>query len=551
LLADSYSALPRHEIARVSELLQSQLLQPINLTPVQPSLAESNLLILEGAGPSAPAFNEFNPLFTRNRLALQTSAVVGSNKTLGDEVVHSGVWDNFSYSLGQFHYETEGFRENNDLRQDIYNAFVQMNLTPKVSLQVEGRHRELEHGDILFKFHDPRFDRAPFSDTFRKELIMDTVRLGAHLSLSPASDLISSVIFQNTETQNEATTQGYIAEAQYLFRAPFWNIVLGGGYYASDETTRFQTINEFPECSETTFIDSEATACNVSHGNSYAYFHTQYPSNITWTLGLSYDRLNDETFGLHLEKINPKAGLSWHLTPNTALRLAAFRALKRSLFSDQTLEPTHVGGFNQFYDDRNGTLFWRYGIALDHKFSSNLFAGLELSKRELEVLIAGAGVTNKDEWEENLYRGYIYWAPAQKWSLNLSFEYEVFRNLGTELIELIPGKLTVASALSTETLYLPIALSYYHPSGLFGRVKATYANQTLTEVNNGDDFMIADAALGFRLPKRLGIITLEARNLFDEQFNFEDTFARSSTQDTVSLPFLPERSIFAKLSLAF
>jgi hypothetical protein len=71
LLADSYSALPRHDIARVSELLQSQLLQPINITPVQPSLAESNLLILEGAGPSAPAFNEFTPLFTRNRLSLQ------------------------------------------------------------------------------------------------------------------------------------------------------------------------------------------------------------------------------------------------------------------------------------------------------------------------------------------------------------------------------------------------------------------------------------------------------------------------------------------------
>ena len=35
-LADSYSVLPRHEIARVSELLQSQLLQPINITPIQP-----------------------------------------------------------------------------------------------------------------------------------------------------------------------------------------------------------------------------------------------------------------------------------------------------------------------------------------------------------------------------------------------------------------------------------------------------------------------------------------------------------------------------------
>ncbi|HYY15893.1 MAG TPA: tetratricopeptide repeat protein, partial [Gammaproteobacteria bacterium] len=62
-LADSYAALPRHEIARVSELLQSQLLQPINITPVQPQLAESRLFILQGAGPAQLSLNEFNPLF--------------------------------------------------------------------------------------------------------------------------------------------------------------------------------------------------------------------------------------------------------------------------------------------------------------------------------------------------------------------------------------------------------------------------------------------------------------------------------------------------------
>lgn len=381
---------------------------------------------------------------------------------------------------------------------------------------------------------------------------MHTARLGGHLSLTPASDVITSTIFQDTETLDSDTAQGYIAEAQYLFRAPFWNIVLGGGYYASDNTIAFAG-EDFPECSETTFVgttfvDSVAAACNVNHGNSYAYFHMQYPSNLTWTLGLGYDRLDDERLGLHLEEINPKAGLSWHLTPNTVLRLAAFRALKRTLFSDQTIEPTQVGGFNQLYDDRDGTLFWRYGIALDQEFSSNLLAGLELSMRKLEL-----PASVDAEWEEDLYRGYIYWTPTQAWALNLSFEWEVFKNLGTELnpSQDQPGKLVPATALSTETLYLPIALSYYHPSGLFGRLKATYANQTVTAVDNGDEFMIADTALGFRLPKRLGIITVEVRNIFDEQFNFEDAFGRSSTQDTVSLPFLPERTVFAKITLAF
>lgn len=50
-LADTYSTLPYHEISRVSELLQSQLLQPLNVTPVQPQLAESKITFREGAGP--------------------------------------------------------------------------------------------------------------------------------------------------------------------------------------------------------------------------------------------------------------------------------------------------------------------------------------------------------------------------------------------------------------------------------------------------------------------------------------------------------------------
>jgi hypothetical protein len=71
LLADSYSILPRHEVARVSELLQSQLLQLLNVTPVQPRLAESEPLILESSGLAEPSFNEFNSLFIGNRVAVQ------------------------------------------------------------------------------------------------------------------------------------------------------------------------------------------------------------------------------------------------------------------------------------------------------------------------------------------------------------------------------------------------------------------------------------------------------------------------------------------------
>ena len=54
-LSDVYATQPRREIARVSELLQAQLLQDININPVQPSLSETNLSIFTAAGPHARA----------------------------------------------------------------------------------------------------------------------------------------------------------------------------------------------------------------------------------------------------------------------------------------------------------------------------------------------------------------------------------------------------------------------------------------------------------------------------------------------------------------
>ena len=139
LLADSYRAFPRHENARLSELLQSQLLQPVNIAPVQPQLAEPELLILEGAGPAEPALNEFNPLFVRDRLALQLSGLAGGNDTFGDEVVLSGIRGPLSFSVGQFHYKTDGFRPNNDLEQDVYNAFVQLTRRPEPASRSRSR----------------------------------------------------------------------------------------------------------------------------------------------------------------------------------------------------------------------------------------------------------------------------------------------------------------------------------------------------------------------------------------------------------------------------
>ncbi len=260
LLADTYASRPRHEIARVSELLQSQLLQPLNMTPVQPQLAEGDLLLLAGAGPAELSFNEFNPLFTRNRLTLQTSGIVGSNDTFGNDVTQSGILGRFSYSLGQFHLQNDGFRENNDLDVDIYNVFTQSAITPKLNLQAEYRRQEREQGDLQL-----RFDPDAFLPNERRNIEQDIVRLGARYSPTPSSELlVSSFYTERTDRiedlpvflQGEA--EGYQVEAQYTYNHDWFNGIVGGGVYRVDNENLFQ----FPGIVEEDKSDDE-------HSNAY------------------------------------------------------------------------------------------------------------------------------------------------------------------------------------------------------------------------------------------------------------------------------------------
>jgi outer membrane receptor protein involved in Fe transport len=525
------------------------LLQPINITPVQPHLAESNLFILEGAGPTDPSFNEFNPLFHRNRFALQANGVVGENDTLGDEVVHSGVWGRVSYSLGQFHYETDGFRENNDQEQDLYNVFAQVSLSHKTSLQAEFRYKDIEKGDLPL-----RFDPTDFLPTLRQEERTDSVRLGFHHAFAPYSDLIGSFIYGeadfDTETkidlpfppflvQSDLATDedGYLAEVQHLFRFERFQVASGVGYYSadSDETVTFQP--QVPPI----FVNSSSTQ-SIRHTNLYAYSLINYPKNVTWTIGGSGDFFDSKI--LDRDQFNPKFGFTWNPFPDTTVRAAVLRVLRRMLISDQTIEPTQVAGFNQFFDDTRGTESWRYGIGIDQKFPKGIYGGVEYSERDLEVPIrAPGGQVRETDREEQLGRAYVNWT-LHPW-VALSGEYQF------ERFEREPDAPGAENIVELETHRFPLGISFFHPLGFNARLKATYIDQegefgsSIQGVEQKDDhFWTVDASIGYRLPRRWGLITLEGRNLFDEEFNFQDT-------DPANPRIYPERVIFGKFTLAF
>ncbi|MGB8335819.1 MAG: FecR domain-containing protein [Desulfobacterales bacterium] len=573
-LSDSYAALPRHEIARVSELLQSQLLQPINITPIQPRLTESNLFLISSQGPSIAGFNTYNPLFNRNQTVLQADGLVGSDSTWGAEGVVSGIYDKLSLSAGYTYFDTDGWRESADQKDSIADVFAQYEFSNKTSLQAEYRYRDTQKGDLAL-----RFDPDDFYPDFKENNEKSSIRFGLRHSFSPRSIFLGSFMYQDNETDRkiriddpdaiptppgtllriepdfDIDQEAFSGEVQHLFRADYISFTSGVGYFkinGEEQLDRKVSIffpPPFTDLSRSGFLPPQKKSLDVNHTNLYLYSYINFPKNVIFTVGASADFFNSDSSDTEeRNQVNPKFGVAWNPFIATTLRAAAFRVLKRTLITDQTLEPTQVAGFNQFYDDLTSTESWFYGLALDQKFTQNIFGGVAVSKRDLEVPapVGTVFANQRVNWEENFGRAYFYWTPFRWVALNAEYRYEKFDyadefNLG---------------ARNVTTQSVPLGLNFFHASGLSAMLKGTYFNQDgdflpllkdlLPEnyVSGDEQFWLFDAALSYRLPKRYGLVTVGVRNLFDKEFKYYET-------DPVNPSIQPARFFYAVLTLAF
>jgi len=533
LLADAYVDLPRHDIARVSELLQSQLRQPLTMTPTQLQLAEDRFVVLRGAGPAATGFNEFNTLFNRDGAGIQASAIVGGNSTAGDQLLVSGINGRLGYGIGQLAYHTDGFRENNDFRKTIYDAFAQYQASESFSFQGEVRHSKSTFGDTVL-----RFDPLLFVPD-RNQIDSTSYRVGAHYQFSPRSDLIASVIAVDSKFTNgqfgttiiDQTFRTYIGEVQHVWRDPRFDLISGAGIYSESTTTTFFDIvsNGRPHAS-----------------NVYTYGNFRILDNaLQLHLGVSVDHLGatDEVGGSKTQT-NPKVGLTWALTPATTLRMASFRTLKRRFFASQTLEPTQVAGFDQFFDDFNGTDARRSGVALDHRFSNQLFAGVDAERRNLKVPQAFTDNETFD-WREREASGYLYWVAHPMLALSARYSHERFERP----LEL-PG-LELFTEVTTRKI--PLQVDFHHPLGVSARLSATHVRQDgLFFSSSGNPepepgsarFWVTDLSVSYRFPRRLGMVSAEVKNLFDKTFQYQET-------DVFTPAFARHRVFFVRATLSF
>ena len=570
-LSDTYRNASRHEIARVSELLQAQMTQEVNINPVQPSLGQPSSAVVARGGPANPGFNEFTPLFEQNMTQLNMSGFEGSNQTHGGEVVVSGVYDRWSFSAGGFNFDTNGWRPNNGVQQDVGDFYAQVAVSPAVNLQAEYRRRRTQQGDLAF-----RFDPNDYSDNLQRNFNEESTRIGAKLSLSPSSTvLLSAIAADRTDRSqftfnilpgvpfpprvdqelkpktNEDTTQG---EAQYIYQRDRLNVVMGLAQAKVDRTFTLDNtiiVTPFPPFPGRVPQPQFSADGEIKDKRGYLYGNLRLPASVTWTLGASYQSYKDNEFDLEERETDAKFGVVWDMTDSVRLRAAAFKVMKPALAANQTLEPTQIAGFNQFYDDTNATKSKSYGAALDWRVTRSVFIGVESTHRAIENPVIAFGVAdyeNRDEWTD---RAYVYWTPAKRWSVSAEAVYDKY--------EADEGSLDPNLPRNLRTVTYPVRVQYFHPSGFFGGIGATAVEQSLrrsgspfqTQAEGDDQFTIADLMLGYRLPRRRGIVSVTVQNVFDQQFKYQDDGFRTFQDEASVSPYTPERTLMGRVTLSF
>lgn len=539
-LADAYSRKIRFEVARVSEQLQAQMLQPININPRQPSLSVSDLNIAVGAGPSAATFSEFHRLFERNRVSVTGAGLVGNNDSVGEELVFSGVLDNVSFSLGQFHSKSDGFRSNNDVENNVYDAFAQIAISPNLGAQAEYLDRDSEFGDLVLGI-----DSFNFSDVRRTSKEDWLARFG--LTYKPSNYLTSLFSWIHAEQtfgdsfsnsfRVDIDDQSDLLEAQIIGLQSHYNIVLGGSYSIADSNRR-RSIGSGPE----PIIIAEED--KLESYNGYLYIYNNNIDDLTITLGGAVDQIEEPNF--EGSRIHPKFGLEWRPMPALRLRAAIFETMKRSQRTERTIEPSHVAGFNQFFDEFNGTRSRNYGIGADATMFGRINVGGEFTIRQAErPIITSNNIADFRDERDDVLTGYVYLPISNGIALSIEPELSWF-----------DSKEPIGSgAEETRTLILPVNMRYFHQNGLQLGIDVNWVQQDLEEFDNvpntslDEEFVTIDARLAYQLPEQQGILSFEVRNLLDEEFGFQDDNFRNAR---VRQPrFVPNRTFFARATMNF
>jgi len=573
LLAGNYRIVPNYSPAFLSEVLQARIYQPANVNAARPDVVNETV-----------SYNEYTALFDRPRARAFGGLTYGRTDTdlseLGDPAFidpisldDSGFYDgdvtgtlngdHYAASLSYRKLDDDGFRINNDQRLANYRGFFEYTPNSRDSYQINLLYGRRETGDQPLR----ELPAAPSPERIESEL--DNIGLGYHRNLSASAHLVVSAIYNRLEqtTSIPATPltgtgvlEGPQVEAQGVFqtgRSMSWVVGVGG----FDGTVELEGGGPDMEGDD-------------KFANGYGYVRFRDMGPFEFTLGASVEHVDTPNgliparnslivpaeISFSETRVSPKAGISVYLASKTTLRAAGYYRLSPNVGRLQTVEPTQVAGFNQFFDEPGGTRSLSYGFDVDQEFGALLFGGFSVLRRELKIPTAycstedpGSGcgfqvadIIDKRESTDDYLTAYLDTTFGRYVAGGVDYTHERYD------FEPAPSATALPFQDFIETQRLRPQVRVFLPRGFFASATGTRYDQ---QVDLFDDltsssrssvnskFWIADALVGYKFPRRYGSVILQAHNLGDREFAFYER----TIQETV----IPARTVSLRVNFTF
>ena len=536
LMAESFRAVPRLGITRMSEQLQARLQQPLSARPIAPSELIPERDPSAGLGRLAAGAGEYSALFDSPGPRTYLAGFAGGNDSAGLEILHSRLFDKASVSVGYHKFETEGFRSRADLEYETYNLFAQFTVNDHVDLQFEARHQNKRQGDL-------RMDPIDLPNDENRSLDSDVFRAGANIRLDMNTTLLLSLGYVDRNeiaeridfgvfvTTDEDERNAWVGEIQLQHKLSD-DVQLKAGAatrktrYRYDERVAFGPF-VFP-------LDSGHETIRSS--SAYVYADWAATEDILWTAGVSFDDHKDPNEGSSVEfsRFNPKLGVQWQITPRVLLRAAHIRTTKHQLAVEETIEPTQVAGFAQFFDDFNRTQADMNAVALDLRPTDNTFGTISYSKRDIDFIESTTWID-----EEN-FRAVFSALLSDEWTAQLGYVRQRDRTTTPSRFDLI-------------TQSIPLTVTYHAANGFFGELNWTAFDQE-KHPSGGNTiqtrFHAVDLMAGYSWNRNKNRVRVGVNDLLDKIDVYEDDRFKTNDALNVHRPFVPGRSVWASIEIA-
>jgi tetratricopeptide (TPR) repeat protein len=586
-LAGNYRNLPGFAPAFLSETLQAQIYQPVSVNAVRPDVVNQSV-----------SYNEYSSLIEQPRMRGYVGVTYGQTDTnLGSLVPPGNCVDvngnigpckdilqldsssldmadgtvtfnteRYAGALSFSTFDNDGFRTNNDVSNDVTRGFLTYAPSSRDQVVVNYIDGRRSTGD------QPLREIPVIVGLERLDTDLTNVAVGYRRSLNPASDLVVSAIYSDAQqkgsfpvfsTSSTAQLKGPQLETQYVLRQQHLTWTAGAGHFDGTQELSGETI---PGTATSLKVDDTFT-------NGYAYAKFRNIGSLEITAGASYENVSAPVgllpprdylvipgaIAYDDHRVSPKIGLNAYLSSKTVLRAAAYYRLSPAIGRLQTLEPTQMGGFNQFFDDQGGTWSKNYGVGVDQTFAHNLFGGLSVLRRHLDIPEAscdtpdpvigcvGQQVTNVDGRHSDDWLGssYVNGTMGKHVAMSAEYSYEQ-RDFNFTQVTQTGG---FEDFVKTQRLRPQVRI--FFASGLFAGARATKYDQSIDQFDDlsssarttaKSDFWIGDVQVGYLLPHRWGTITLDALNVTDQEF----VLYHSSLEENV----VPARTVMLSVRFA-